>query len=179
MLFHVTGLPSLALVSPRRHDPSHHLLLGYQMVDPLQVPEQTLHVAAPFIQHVVRITRFGEVDQSRGPVDLGVDRLQRNQLADVFLRLLLCQVQERCKTSHLDPRVVLGHHAHVVLDHPLPEVLPSSIGLVIDRLAGLSVEDIGAAEVGSKLARDIRPAHQFVSGKQLHKPRFLWDSGKS
>lgn len=161
------NLPGLALLS-RGEDPRHHLLLRDQVVDPLQQPQKALHVAAPFVQHVVRIARLGEVDQSGWTVDLGVDRLRTDQLADVLLGFLLRQVQQFGQPAHLDTCVVLGHHPHVMLDHALAEVLPPPVWLVFDRLAGLRLEDIRVAEVRAELLAHHRPAHQLVDGEELH-----------
>mgnify|MGYP006996944088 FL=1 len=60
----------LALVTASGLDTGHHLLLGDQMVDPLEQTQQILHVAAPLVQHVIRIPGFGKVDQPRRSVDL-------------------------------------------------------------------------------------------------------------
>ena len=128
-------------------NPSHHLLLGDEMINALQQSQQILHITAPFIQHIVGIPRLGKIDQPRRPIDLGVYRLQRHQLADVLLRLLLGQVQQLRETTQLDPRIVLGHDPDIVLDDPLPEILPSLVRLVVSSQRRLRhcIEDIRAA----------------------------------
>ena len=103
---------------PDRLDPRHHFLLCDQMVDPLQQAQQTLHVAAPLVQDLVGPSGFGETDDTRGAIDPGVDRLGRDQLADVTLRLVLVQVEELRQAGHLDAGVVLGDDADVVFDDP-------------------------------------------------------------
>lgn len=170
---HSVHLMSLALVATRRQDASHHFLLGDKMVDPLQKTKQALHITAPLVEHVVRIPGFGKVDQPRGSVDLGVDGLQRYKLADILLRLLLSQVQQLGQPAHLDTSVVLGHHAHVMLDDPLAQILPSPVGLVLSSLLGLGVEHIGATQMRAELLGHQRPAHQLGDGELLHQLGFL------
>lgn len=159
---------SFALVAPSRHDSGHHLLLGNQVVDAFQVVQEALHVTAPFIQHVVRVTRLGKADQPSWAVNLGVNRLRCDQVANVLLGLFLSQVQKLRQTTHLDPCVVFGHHPHIVLDNTLPEVLPSSKRLVVGSRTRLSFKDVRLAQVRSELLRNHGPAHQFGDRKELH-----------
>ena len=72
----------------------HHLLLGDEMVDAFQQAQQTLHAGAPLVQHHVGVSRFGEIDHSRRPVDLGVDGLGRDELADVGFGFVLVEVEQ-------------------------------------------------------------------------------------
>ena len=166
-------LTSLALVAPSRHDPGHHLFLGNQVVDALQVAQKALHVTAPFVQHVVGITGLGEADQPSRAVDLGVNRLRCDQVANVFLSFFLSQIQELRQTTHLNPRVIFSHHSHIVLDHTLPEVLPSPVRLIVGRRARLGFEDVCVAQVRAELLRNHRPTHQFGDRKQLNQTLFI------
>ena len=147
------------------------------MINALQQPQQALHVRAPLVQHIVRIARLGKVYDARRAVDLGVDRLRGHEIADVLLRLLLRQVEQLRQTAHLDARIVFGHHADVVLDHSLAEVLPALVGLVVAACAGLGVKDVGAAEVRAELLCYHGPAHQFVDGKEAEQAGFNWNLG--
>ena len=100
-------------------DTSHHLLLRDQVVDPLQQAQKTLHAPAPFVQDLVRVSRFRERDDPRGPIDLGVDGLSRHQLTDVAFRLFLVQVEQLGESVHLYPSVVFRYDADVMLDDTL------------------------------------------------------------
>jgi len=86
---------------------------------------------APLIQDIIRISGLREADDAGRSVDLGVDRLGGDELADVLLRLILGQVEKLRETLHLDARVVLGHHADVVLNDTFPQVLPPLVSLLI------------------------------------------------
>lgn len=147
------------------------------MVDALQQIEQTAHVAAPLVEHVVRVARLGEVDDPRRTVDLGVYRLGRHQVADVPLRLVLVQVQELRQAPEFDPCVVLGHHAHVVLDDPLAQVLPALERVRIGRIQ-LRVEDVRAAQLWAKVLHDLVPTHELVHREQLQQPSFDGNQGQ-
>ena len=160
-----------------RLNPSHHLLFRNQMVNALQQAEQVLHIRAPLVQHIVRIARFGKVHDPRRTVDLGVDRLHGDQVADVLFRLLLSQVEQLRQTTHLDARVVFGHNADVVLDHALAKILPALVGLVVAACAGRGVENVGAAEVRAELFRYHGPAHEFIDREEAEQAGFDWDPG--
>lgn len=160
-------LPGLLPLGPRLN-PRHHLLLGNQVIDALQQAQQALHVEAPLIQRVVGVARLGEADDALGTVDLGVDRLGRDELTDVLFRLVLRQVQQLRQALRADPRVVLGDHAHVVLDHALAQVLPALRGLRVRGLGrGGGVEDFRGAEVRAKELGDFGPAHELVDREEL------------
>lgn len=88
-----TSLMSLHRVIAHRLYPSHHLLLRNQMIDSLQQAQKTLHAPAPFIQHFIRVSSLCKRDDSRRPVDLGVDSLSRHKLTDVAFRLFLVQIE--------------------------------------------------------------------------------------
>lgn len=152
-----------------RLDARHHLLFGDEVIDSLQQSQQALHVAAPFVQDVIGVSGLGKAHDASRSVNLGVDRLGRDQLAYVLFRLILCQVEQLGEALHLDARVVLGNDADVVLDDTLPEILPSLVGLLIRRLAGLGVEDIGAGKVRTKFLSNLGPSHQLVDGEQSKK----------
>ena len=139
------------------------------MVDPLKQAQQALHVVAPLVKDIISITRLSEANDARGPVNLSVDSLRRNQLANVLLRLVLSEVEELGKTAHLDAGVILGHDAHVVLDDSLSQILPSLVSLLVGRLAFFGVEDVGAAEMGAKLLGHLGPAHKLVNGEEFEK----------
>lgn len=171
----LTSLPLL----PSRQNPSHHLLLRDEMVNPLQQPKQTLHVTAPLIQHIVRIARLSKVDQPRRTINLRMDGLRRYQLADVLLRLLLRQIEQLRQPAHLDARIVLRDDADVVLDHAFPQILPAAVGLVISSLTWLRTEDISLAELRAELLGHHGPAHQLVDRKQLDEAGFDGDSRQS
>lgn len=147
--------------------PSHHLLLRNQMIDSLQQAQKTLHAPAPFVQHFICISRLGKRDDSRRPVDLGVDRLSRHKLADVAFRLFLVQIEQLGESVHLYAGVVFRNDANIVFDDPLAEVLPAGVGLRIFlvRGRGRSGEDVGGAEVGAEALGDDGPAHEFGDGE--------------
>lgn len=83
---------SLALVTPGGHDPSHHFLLGNQVVDAFQVIQKALHITAPLVQHIISVAGLGKVDEPGWAVNLGVNRLCCDQVTDVLLRFLLGQI---------------------------------------------------------------------------------------
>ena len=159
----------LALVNLGRLNPSHHLLLRDQVVDPLEQTKQAPHVSAPLVQNIVRIARLGKVDNLCRAVDLGVDGLGRDEVADVLLRLVLVQVKKFPKTRDLNARVVLGHHAHIVLNDSLAQVLPSLMRLGIAGLAELLIKDVGGAEVFAELLLNYWPSHELRNGEELQK----------
>jgi hypothetical protein len=132
-------------------NPRHHLFLCDEVIDPLQQSQKTLHISAPFIEDIVRVSRLGEANDSGGTVNLCVDGLGRDQFADILLRLVLGEIQELGQALHLDTGVVFGHDTDVVLDDALSQVLPPLVCLVIAGLASLSVEDVSAAEMRTEL----------------------------
>lgn len=150
---------SLALVTSGGHDPSHHFLLGNQVINAFQVIQKALHITAPLVQHIISVARFGKVDEPGWAVNLGVNRLRCDQVTDVLLRLLLGQIQELGQTACVDTRVVFSNHPHIVLDDALPEILPSLICLILRGLTGLSIEYIRIAQMGTELLLNHRPAH--------------------
>ena len=140
------------------------------MIDTLQQAQQALHAAAPLIQHLVRVSYFGETDHARRAIDLGVDGLGGDQLADVLLRLLLVQVKKLSQPGHLDARVVFGNDADVVLDDAFAQILPAGVGFGVEgggSVRGRGREDVGAAEVGAEAFRDDGPSHEFGNGEQF------------
>lgn len=159
--------------------PSHHLLLRDQMIDPLQQAQKALHAPAPFVQHFIRISSLGKRDDSRRPVDLGVDRLSRDQLTDVAFRLFLVQVEQLSEPAHLDAGVVFRNDANVVFDDALAEVLPTGVGfrIFLVRGRGRGGEDVGGAEVGAEAFGDDRPAHEFRDGEGLEQLLLVGDEG--
>lgn len=168
-----TNSMRLAHVAAGGLDAGHHLLLGDQMVDPLEQTQQTLHVAAPLVQNVIGIPGFGKVDQSRGSVNLSVDGLRCDQITNVLLRLFLSQIQQLGQTAHLNASVVLGYYTDIVLDNPLSQVFPPLVCLVLGRLLRLGIEHVCVAQVGAELLGNHRPAHQLGDGEQLQQARFL------
>ena len=118
-------LSRLALLRFSWLDSSHHFFLSNEVVNPFKEPKQTLHVRAPLVQDVIRISRPGKADNACWSVDLCVDRLRGHQLADVLLSLILGQVEELGQATHLDPSVVLGYNAHVMFDNPLAQIFPA------------------------------------------------------
>lgn len=130
---------------------------------------------APFVQYVVRITGFGEADNSCRSVDLGIYRLGSDQFADVLLRLILRKIQQLCEATHLNASVVLGNDTHIVLNNTLAQILPSLMSFLIAGLSRLSVEDIGAAQMGAKLLGNLGPSHQLMNRKQTQKLRIQCD----
>lgn len=161
----------------RRLDSSHHLLLGDQVIDPLQQPQQTLHTPTPLIQDIVRIPWLREAHDPGRAVDLRIHRLGGDQFADVFLRLVFLEIEKLCEPGHLDPRVVFRNHPNIVFNDPLSEILPSLGCFLVTRLMWLGVEDIGAAKMWSELLRYHRPPHDFVDGEEFEKLGFKSDLG--
>lgn len=157
------------LFGTRWLDACHHLLLGDEVVDPLQEPQQALHVVAPLVQDIVCVSRLGEADDSRRPVDFRIHSLGRHQFTNVFFRLIFRKVKELGKAAYLDSSVVLGNDPNVVFDNALAQVLPSLVGLFICRLPGLSVEDVGAAQMRAEFLGDFRPPHQLVNCEEPEK----------
>lgn len=177
MYLHILRPLTIPSNTTDRLNASHHFLLGDQMVDALQQAEQALHTPAPLVQHLIRISRLGETNQSRRAVDLGVDRFGRDELADVGLGLVLVEVEQLRQTTHLDPGVVFGHHAHVVFDDPLSEILPARVRfrVVVGRNGGCGGEDVGGAEVWTEFFGDDGPAHEFGDGEEFEKLGFQGD----
>lgn len=169
----LTNSMRLAHVAASGLDTGHHLLLGNQMVDPLEQTQQILHVAAPLVQNVIGIPGFGKVDQPRGSVNLRVDGLRCDQITNVLLRLFLSQIQQLGQTAHLNASVVLSHYTDIVLDNPLPQVFPPLVCLVVSRLLRLGVEHVCVEQVGAELLGNHRPAHQLGDGEQLQQAGFL------
>ena len=159
--------------------PSHHLLLGNQMINPLQKPQQTLHAPAPLVQNLIRIPGLGKRDDSRGPVDFGIDRLGRDELTDVAFRLFLVQIEQLGESVHLDAGVVFRYDADVVFDDPLAEVLPAGVGfgIFLVRGCGPSGEDIGGAEVGAEALGNDGPAHEFGNGESFEQLLLVGNKG--
>jgi hypothetical protein len=168
-------LMRLAHVTAGWLDAGHHLFLGNEMINPLKQAKQVLHVTAPLVQNVVRVPGFGKVDQPRGTVNLSVDGLQGDQVADVLLGFFLGQIQELGQTAHLDASIVFGHYTDIVLNDPLAQILPPCVGLVVSGLLCLGVEDVGVTQVRTELFSDHGPAHQLGDGEQLQQASFLGD----
>src|SRR5699024_3069765 len=53
-------LTSLALIAPSGKDSGHHLFLGNQVVDALQMVQKTLHVTAPLVQNIISVAGLGK-----------------------------------------------------------------------------------------------------------------------
>lgn len=112
-------------------DASHHLLLGDEMINSLQQTQQALHVVAPFVQNIISISWLGKADNLCGTINLGVDCLGGDKLADVLLSLILGEIEELSEALHLDASVILGDDTDIVLNNPLSQVLPSLMRLLI------------------------------------------------
>jgi hypothetical protein len=160
-------------------DSSHHFLFGDQMVDSLQQTQQALHVSTPLVQYIICVSWLGEVDNSGWTIDLGVHSLCSHQLADVFLRFVLCQVEKLGQAGHLDAGVVFGNDSDIMLDDTLAEILPSLVSLLICRLTRSNIEDICAAEMRTKELRNFWPSHEFVNGEELEELGIEWYLGIS
>lgn len=169
----LASLPRLRSLS--RLNPSHHLLLGDQMVNTFQVTQQALHISTPLIQHIIRIPRLREIDNPGWTIDLGIHRLSSNQLADVLLRLVFGEIKQLGEAGHLDTGIVFCDNTDVVLDDALAKVLPALVGFLVGGLARGGIEDIGAAEMGAKELRYFRPAHEFVNGEEFEELGFEGD----
>ena len=157
-------------------NPRHHLFFRDQMIDPLQQAQQTLHTPAPLIQHLVRIPRFGETHHPCRTINLRIDRLRRDQLTDIRLRLLLIQVQQLREPRYGDTGVIFGDDADIVLDDAFAEVEVAGMGFgVFGR--GHVGEDVGGAEVGAKFLGDNGPAHEFGDGEEFEELGFGRDEG--
>ena len=140
-----------SIITPRRLNPRHHLLLRNQMINPLQQPQQTLHAPTPLIQHLVRIPRPRKRHHPRWPIDLRIHRLRRHQRTDIRFRLLLVQVKQLRQSVHLDAGVIFRDDADVVLDDALAQVLPTGVGFGVVRVVvGCGGEDVRGAEVGAE-----------------------------
>lgn len=147
-------------------DSGHHLLLRDKMVDPLQQSEKALHVAAPLVEDVISIARFGKAHDPCWPIDLRVDGFGCDEFADVLFCLIGGEVEELRQTRHFDTGIVLCDHADIVFDDPLSQILPSLVCLGVIRLAWLRVEDVSTAEIGCELFCDHGPTHDFVEGEK-------------
>jgi hypothetical protein len=150
------------------------------MIDPLQQSQQALHVSTPFVQYVVSISGFGEVDNPCWSIDLGIHRLRGYQLTDVFLRLVFCQIEELSKARHLDASIVFGNNSDIVFNDTLAQILPSLVRLRVGRLARDRIKDIGCAEMGTKQPSDFWPSHELMNGEELEElcvERDLLESG--
>lgn len=158
-----------------RLDPSHHLLLGDQVINPLQMTQQALHVRTPLIQYIISISWLRKVDNPSRTINLSVHRLRSNQLADVFLGLIFGKIEQLGQARHLDTGIVLCDDPDIVLDHALAKILPALVSLLVGGLVRCGVEDIGAAEVRAEKLGDFGPAHEFVDGEELEKLSFERD----
>lgn len=151
------------------------------MIDALQQAQQALDAAAPLVQHLVGSARLGEADHAVRPVDLGVYRLGRDELGDVLLRLLGVEVEQLRQAREPDPRVVAGHHADVVLDDALAQVLPPRVRFRVlggvFAAAGGGGEDVRGAEVAAVGRGDDGPAHEFGDGELFEEALLLGDKG--
>lgn len=147
-------------------DPGHHLLLCNEMVDSFKQTEQALHVAGPLIEHLVSVSLLLEANQSRRTINLCVDGLADDQLANVLLRLLFAQVEELREALEVDAGVVFGDNTDIVLDDALAEVQPALMCLGVAGLIGC-VKDVGGAEVGTVVLRDMRPTHELRDGEEV------------
>lgn len=170
---------SLARLGRARLNVGHHLLLGNEMINTLEVAQQALHVGAPLVQDVICISGLREAYNTRRAIDLGVDSLGGDQLADVLLRLVLCEIQQLGEALGLDAGVVLGDHTDIVLDDSLAEIQPALVRLLIVRLTGLGVEDISFTQVRAKGLCDLWPAHELVNCEKLEKLCLLGDLADS
>lgn len=161
--------------------PSHHLLLRNQMIDPLQKAQKALHAPAPLVQNLIRIPGLGKRDDSRRPVDFGIDRLGRDELTDVAFRLFLVQIEQLGESVHLDAGVVFRYDANVVFNDPLPEVLPAGVGFWVFLICGwgCSGEDVGGAKVGAEALGNYGPAHEFGDGEGFEQLLLVGDEGVS
>ena len=81
----------------RRLDTRHHLLLRDQVINALQQTKQALHVSAPLVQHLVRITLLLEADKLCGAIDTSEDGLVDDQVGDVLFGFLGRQVEKLCE----------------------------------------------------------------------------------
>ena len=70
----------------------------------------------------------------------------------------------------MDPSVVLGDDAYIVLNDTLAQVCPALVRLGIRGLIGVGVEDVGAAQVGSKDFGHFGPTHKFVDCEETEQP---------
>ena len=159
-------------------NPSHHLLLGDQMVDALQQAQQAPHAATPLVEHLVRVPGLGETDHPSRPIDLRIHRLRRDQLADVLLRLLLIEIEELTQSRHGDTGVVFGDDTDIVLDDAFAEVEVAGVGFgVVDGVCLRGGEDVGGAKVGAEFLRDDGPAHEFGDREEFQEGGFGGDEG--
>ena len=142
------------------------------MIDPLQQTQQTLHTPTPFVQDIVRVPWFREANDSGGPVDLCINRLCRDEFADVLLRLIFVEVEKLCQPAHLDSGIVLRDHPDIVLDNSLAKILPSLERLLVTRLVRFGVKDVCAAQVRPKFLCYHGPTHDFMNGEELEKLGF-------
>ncbi|KAI7052585.1 PCI-domain-containing protein [Hortaea werneckii] len=172
--------PSRRLLSSRLLlrglNPRHHLLLGNQVIDPLQQTQEGFHVARPLVQNLVCIAFLLETDDAGGAVDARVDRLGGDEVGDVLLRLRGGEVEELRQARKGDARVVFGDDADVVLDDALAEVEPALVALGFLRV-GLRGEDVGAGQLGPEVGRDRWPAHELRYGEEFEKLAFGWTVG--
>jgi hypothetical protein len=177
----LTGLARLTLLHLRWLDPSHHLFLGNEMINPLQQSQQALHVSAPLVQDIIRILGFGETDDASGTIDPRVDGLGSDQFRDVLLRLVLAEIEQLSESGHADASVVLGNDADIVLDNPLTQILPSLMSLfilLVSRSSGSSrSKDVRLAEVWAEAFSNHRPTHELRNGELLNQCRLGGDLG--
>jgi hypothetical protein len=147
------------------------------MINALEQAQEALHVEAPLVQDVISIAGLCEAHDPRGAVDLGVDCLGGDELADVLFRLVLGQVEQLGQAVHADAGVVLCDDADVVFNDALAQVLPPVVGLGIGRLAWGGVEDISGEQMRSEYAGDFRPAHELVDSEEAEKLGVLGHQG--
>ena len=143
------------------------------MIDPLKMAQQTLHIRAPLVQHVICISGFFKCNDPRRAVNLGVYSFRRDEIADKLLRLTFSQIKELRETVHSHACVVLGDDADVVLYHSFAQILPALKGLLIGGLISLRIEDVGAGKVWPVRLGDHRPSHYFGDG-ELFEELCVW-----
>jgi hypothetical protein len=137
------------------------------MIDSFQKTKQALHISAPFIKHVICVSRLGEADDSGRSVDLGVHCLGCNQLTDILLCLILGQVEKLGQAWHLDSGVIFGNDTDVVFNDTLVKIFPSLMCLLVCRLTLRGIENICAAEMRTEQLSDFWPSHEFMNGEEL------------
>ena len=156
----------LAPFFPHGLDPSHHLLLGDQVIDALQQAEQALHAPTPLVQHLVSIPGLGEADDPGRTVDFRVHSLGGHELTDVGFSFVFVEIEKLRQTAHLNARVVFRYDADVVLNHSFAKVLPAGVSFGVSCAGGIG-KDVGSAEVRAKILGHNGPAHEFREGEKL------------
>ncbi len=94
--------------------PNSHAHLVDQMPRLLDQAQHPPEVPAPLVEQLVGALFRRKVDDARRPVNLGVHRLVRHELAQHLLGLVGREVEQVGQARHRDLRIVAGDDADVL-----------------------------------------------------------------